>query len=461
MDIPYTVHARPDTGLYNAKIGIWLFLASEVMLFGGLFSAYIFLRIGADYPWPVHDLDVTLGFINTVVLIASSVTVVMAWACLKLRKFGWYRINMAITVVCAAVFMFNKTLEYKAKFAHYAVKLSDGTFLTGHMPEDEHGHTLPYTVKFGEVKDLTLRFPVKTSSVYADPVGHVLPLVQGDVPKFKTEDGSEIVLDKSSFASLRSDALKKAEAAGKDSASIKLTPVTPLSFAAKPSQIFGYTDTTITFRDGTLASGKLIDDKLTLLVDGIDARGVAQPDNSLAFDHRYLPNWQKAFVANREHHIAEFEKTYTDENGMLTRDKSKSATLQKESLFFKIHSSTPPAEGEAHGDKHGAEAHAPAKSHSEGGHHYPTVVLEKKDITFFSNFTPKLNTYYAIYFTLTGLHGAHVVIGALVLLYFLVFDGKRMKQDPEHLANRVEVGGLFWHFVDLVWIFLFPLLYLL
>ena len=47
MEIPYTVTARPDTGLYNAKIGIWLFLASEVMLFGGLFSAYVFLRIGA------------------------------------------------------------------------------------------------------------------------------------------------------------------------------------------------------------------------------------------------------------------------------------------------------------------------------------------------------------------------------------------------------------------------------
>jgi len=89
------------------------------------------------------------------------------------------------------------------------------------------------------------------------------------------------------------------------------------------------------------------------------------------------------------------------------------------------------------------------------------VVLEKKDFTFFSNFTPKLNTYYAIYFTLTGLHGLHVVAGAGVLLYFLVFDGKRLRQDPEHLANRVEVGGLFWHFVDLVWIFLFPLLYLL
>ncbi|MFN0075376.1 MAG: heme-copper oxidase subunit III [Prosthecobacter sp.] len=451
MDIPYTVHARPDTGLYNAKIGIWLFLASEVMLFGGLFSAYIFLRIGADYPWPVHDLDVTLGFINTVVLIASSVTVVMAWAMLKLRKFGWYRINMAITVLCAGVFMFNKTLEYKAKFAHYAVKLSDGTFLTGHLP---HG----YQVKFGDATELAITIPLKNSAVTADPVGYVLPYIEGTAPKFKTEDGKEVTLDKATFAELRAAALKKAEAEKKSAGTFKLTATAPVKFAAKPSEIFGYTDTTITFRDGTIATGKLIDDKMTLEVDGIDARGVAQPDNSLAFDHRYLPAWQKAFVANREHHIAEFEKSYP------TRDKARSATLQKESLFYKIHSVTPPAEGAGHGEgtKHGAEAHAPAAHGGEHGEaHHPTVILEKKDITFFSNFTPKLNTYYAIYFTLTGLHGAHVVIGALVLAYFLCFDNKRLKQDPEHLANRVEVGGLFWHFVDLVWIFLFPLLYLL
>ena len=42
MEIPYTVSARPDTGLWNAKVGIWLFLASEVMLFGGFFPPTFF-----------------------------------------------------------------------------------------------------------------------------------------------------------------------------------------------------------------------------------------------------------------------------------------------------------------------------------------------------------------------------------------------------------------------------------
>ena len=47
MEIPYSIEEREDTGLINSKLGIWIFLASEVMLFGGLFSAYIFLRIAA------------------------------------------------------------------------------------------------------------------------------------------------------------------------------------------------------------------------------------------------------------------------------------------------------------------------------------------------------------------------------------------------------------------------------
>ena len=88
MQIPYTVKARPDTGLYNAKIGIWLFLASEVMLFGALFSSYILLRTGAT-TWFVgsEELSVPIGTFNTMVLIVSSVTVVMAWASLRMDDF--------------------------------------------------------------------------------------------------------------------------------------------------------------------------------------------------------------------------------------------------------------------------------------------------------------------------------------------------------------------------------------
>jgi len=62
MEIPYTVKPRPDTGLYNAKLGIWLFLASEVMLFGALFSSYVLLRVGAEPgTWSMGLMDITVG----------------------------------------------------------------------------------------------------------------------------------------------------------------------------------------------------------------------------------------------------------------------------------------------------------------------------------------------------------------------------------------------------------------
>ena len=61
MEIPYTVEIRPDTGLSNGKLGVWLFLSSEVMLFAALFSSYILLRTGAKplnfYQYSNPELD--------------------------------------------------------------------------------------------------------------------------------------------------------------------------------------------------------------------------------------------------------------------------------------------------------------------------------------------------------------------------------------------------------------------
>ena len=111
MNIPYTVESRPDTGLHNCKLGIWLFLASEVMLFGALFSTYIILRTGA-VEWPHGELSVWLGMANTFILIGSSVTMVMAWASLKLNDFGKHRLYLALTVGLALFFLVNKYFEY-------------------------------------------------------------------------------------------------------------------------------------------------------------------------------------------------------------------------------------------------------------------------------------------------------------------------------------------------------------
>ena len=127
--IPYTSEARPDTGLYNAKLGVWLFLASEVMLFGALFSSYILLRNSAPV-WPRGSelLDIPVAFVNTLVLIASSVTMVMSWASLKMDQFGKYRLYMGLTILCGFIFLGIKAYEYGTKFTHHHYP-ADSTFL--------------------------------------------------------------------------------------------------------------------------------------------------------------------------------------------------------------------------------------------------------------------------------------------------------------------------------------------
>lgn len=66
--------------------------------------------------------------------------------------------------------------------------------------------------------------------------------------------------------------------------------------------------------------------------------------------------------------------------------------------------------------------------------------------------------FFSLYFGMTGMHALHMIIGEGILAVLLFFAG-RGKYTPEY-HNPIEIGGLYWHFVDIVWIFLFPLLYL-
>jgi len=256
MEIPYAVHPRPDTGIYNAKVGIWLFLASEVMLFGALFSAYVLLRVGAPAgEWPHGWLNVTLGTINTLVLATSAITTLMAWVACKTRQFGKFKFFHACTLLLALTFLCVKAYEYHDKWIHYEIHLTDGRIADGHL---------------------------------------------------RASDADSVTIE-----------------------------------------------------------GRYVTDETQLY----DLR--AQKDI----------------------------KT-----------------------------------GE--------------------------IKIPRAQIKQMENYGPWHNTYLALYFTLTGLHALHILGGTIVIFYFWAFGGAMWKTDPERFTNRIEVSGLFWHFVDLVWIFLFPVLYL-
>lgn len=72
--------------------------------------------------------------------------------------------------------------------------------------------------------------------------------------------------------------------------------------------------------------------------------------------------------------------------------------------------------------------------------------------------TAKAPLFFSVYFVMTGIHGLHVIIG-MGIIYWLIRRASRNEFGPNYFTP-VEITGLYWHFVDLVWIYLFPLLYL-
>ena len=484
MEIPYTVKPRPDTGLWNAKVGIWLFLASEVMLFGGLFSGYLFLRLGAggepDYFWPKEILSVPFGFVNTLILILSSVFVVVAWLELKLRNFKRFQRWMYVVVACAFIFLINKGFEYKSKFTHYGIKLTDNSIVEGYKLDD--------TIIYENIKEVTIdvaRFN-----------GEFLEKIYGNTPKFFRTDSAgkpqgeafelsvskvqEIEIEENKKLRDQHEASNIEKIQNDDEAKIirwlpamgikqiSLVSDSEFSIKIKRKKLRKSFIDSVKFKDQTALKGNI--SKLTpgvsiSLVDRIDLRATDSENpekTSLVWNH--LGN-QSPYLTNKSKSTQLDEGGYQksayegdDHDPRKEAEKAKKIFLDSRQAVIDEAESIEKAEFDEVLNRNVKEW-----EDEEGVKHksYAPILVPWDQIKLYSNFTPKWNTFYAIYFTLTGLHGLHVFLGAIVLLWFAVFGKKIYDKDPEHLANRVEVGGLFWHFVDLVWIFLFPILYLM
>ncbi|MFM9996135.1 MAG: cytochrome c oxidase subunit 3 [Phycisphaerales bacterium] len=105
-----------------AKFGMWLFLATEVLLFAGLFCSYAVFRMLHPEAWAngSHYLDWRFGFTNTVILLVSSFTIAMSIHNAQKNQQGWLKFNLAFTVLCAIAFVWIK-LQFE-----YIPKLSAG-----------------------------------------------------------------------------------------------------------------------------------------------------------------------------------------------------------------------------------------------------------------------------------------------------------------------------------------------
>ena len=348
---PVIGHGDP---IAPGKLGIWLFLASEIMFFIGLLGTYIVLRSGSPHMFQFQGmtLNKALAGINTLVLIFSSLTMALAVDAAQKNIRGRLILMLGLTVLMAFGFMFIKYLEYNDKFHHYTILAKEGTgakaqvyIYDGHMHSKEIG-LADGTLAFPEdthFVELTEDVGTHAKEAKAAVIGH-----DGDRLKLKFED-EEAAVDKS-----------------------KTKPVDP----------------------------RQIKDKV------------------------YHINAVRRLVP----------KTEVDIN---------------------VHTYTLPMDAAAHSEA-GAGPHGKAEGGGEAAHEHKDYKLAASDVNDMVWYGPQKNIFFSCYFALTGVHGLHVV-GGIIPLSFLLIQAIRGRAFPAH----TEYVGLYWHFVDLVWIFLFPLLYLI
>src|SRR6266581_7700360 len=120
---PHLAHHfdTPEQQFASGKLGMWVFLATEILMFGGLFCAYSVYRhnLPEVFEYAHQYLDKSMGAINTIVLITSSLT--MAWG-VRLAQLGKMRglvICLILTILGGYIFMGIKSIEYKTKWHHH------------------------------------------------------------------------------------------------------------------------------------------------------------------------------------------------------------------------------------------------------------------------------------------------------------------------------------------------------
>jgi len=128
----------------GARIGMWLFLFTEVLLFGGLFLLYAVYRgqFPGDFHYSAANLDAFLGGVNTIILLTSSLTMVMAVAHMERRNRKLSAIFLWATIALAVLFLINKYFEWSAKIGHGLYPNSE--ILQTHTPGENAFYGLYY-----------------------------------------------------------------------------------------------------------------------------------------------------------------------------------------------------------------------------------------------------------------------------------------------------------------------------
>jgi cytochrome c oxidase subunit III len=156
--------ARTNTGINHGKLGMWIFIASEIMFFTGFFGAFLVLRnLHIEmFTESAHELNKVVATINTAVLISSSLTMALAHLALEKGEHGQFRLFLTLTIVCAFGFLGIKSFEYATKFSHGIYPWTNPFFsayftMTGFHALHVIGGLIPMLWMLG--KSLTVGYP--------------------------------------------------------------------------------------------------------------------------------------------------------------------------------------------------------------------------------------------------------------------------------------------------------------
>lgn len=383
----------------SGKFGIWLFLAQEVLFFSALFVAYVLYRVhhGEIYSYAHKWLDVKYGAINTAVLIFSSLTAAWAVRAAQLGQRLRLIVCIAITILCACGFLGIKYVEYSHKV---------------------HEHIL-----FGR---------------YFDPC---------------VSPGGAPLLTKNNQCAGTKSTITWDPGAGKaaegcfEIAKIDLEPNRAgIQADCEVNEVTGSRSTPITHR---------CEDALENVLGGKHA-----VNGHATASHAQYPCWRPAFQPAVCPDLTDGEK------------RSRGVGAQPQAGILVEYGDHETRKGDVKIKaicKPPTASSAVAPSDQKGGAFKLGVgqVTSKRELTSHELHEleslgpppPHTNMFFSIYFAMTGLHGIHVLVGVIVFVWLLIRAIKG-HFTPDYFGP-VDYAALYWHIVDLIWIFLFPLLYLI
>ena len=415
---------EPEQQFEAGKLGMWLFLVTEVLMFSGLFCAYALYR--ANHPevfaYAHGFLDWKMGGINTAILLASSFTMAMGVRAAQLGQQKTLVLLLILTLGGGFGFLTIKYFEYTSKFAE---NIWPGTHNLYYTIEDNlNANTMRVE---GEEKPQLIDREMQLNAIAAVETKKLMHHGYLPHPLDMTYD---LYKKRGVFDELAAYDKKKGYE-GKKSYEHHIIDMFANAGIADAQQW-------IAEHEGHDGDGHADDDHQGGGHDNGDHAGQA-----IAYSDAPAYTADPAIDNTRIVPIA---------TAMAGGSKIKLPALGATGLV----------EGQAHRFSLGEDAHGGHDAHAENLLGVPDLSHKKYYIPYEfqdKSVQDRIHLFFQIYFMATGLHALHVIIGMGCITWVL---GKALTGlfSPEYNVP-VDIVGLYWHIVDIVWIFLFPLLYLI